>query len=353
VLLHEKFAYARLGNLKFQPYAGLIHSALMGGTRTDGKELSVDFWATFKGGGNVSENEYNAMGAHMGLWDFGVCFPVNEWEGHVYFQKPFGDGSGMRIWDGQNKDYYLGFLLQTEEKQKISGVSLELIKTDYQSGPGTPDPVEPETGQWWLIEEALIPDVSQFMLEQFGIPTTETQNWTLGDLTCYLEEAWNRGNKFGGRDDYMNNGQYYSGWTYHGRIMGTPLYHTNEQFEKYAPGYDYNNRVKILNNRVNGFHIGLEGYMIPSVFYRFKSTFTMNYGQYGEEYQGRGSWVETEDYFFKGGKKQAYTSLELNWMPPKKKNLAFNVAVGYDFGQLYRSFGGRLGIVYTPNVRFD
>lgn len=53
VLLHEKFAYMRLGNVKVQPYAGLIHSALFGGTRPNGNKIPVDFWATFMASGSA------------------------------------------------------------------------------------------------------------------------------------------------------------------------------------------------------------------------------------------------------------------------------------------------------------
>jgi hypothetical protein len=92
VLLHEKWAYLRLGNVKLKPYAGIVHSALFGGTRPNGEKIPIDFLATFLGSASKDLGETNATGAHMGLWDFGLYFPVKSWAAHLYYQKPYADG---------------------------------------------------------------------------------------------------------------------------------------------------------------------------------------------------------------------------------------------------------------------
>jgi hypothetical protein len=345
VLLHEKWAYMRIGNIKIQPYAGIVHSALFGGTKPDGTKIPIDFWATFTatgsdkiGGGEAT----NAAGAHMGMWDFGLYFPVKQWQAHAYYQKPFADGSGMNILHLKNKDYYLGATIRRGGSKAITGIAVEWIKTSWQSGPGTPDPYDPDEGHIVFIRD--IEDVDAYMSDRFGI---ETDGWGYGELRDFLMDEWNHGYNFGGRDDYMNNGLYPAGWTYHGLPTGTPLYHTAQQVSQYAEGWNYQNRVIFINNRVNGFHTGIEGNITENIFYRFKGTYTKNKGNYGEEFHGRYSWIETDNYFFAYDKNQFYTNIELTWKFTKKYPLKLNTAIGYDFGDLYHSFGGRAGIIYS------
>ena len=339
VLLHEKWAYVRLGNVKWQPYAGIVHSALFGGTKPNGTKIPIDFWATFMAGGSSKiggGEETNAAGAHMGLWDFGLYFPVEKWLGHIYFQKPFADNSGMRIRRFRNKDFYLGLSVKRNEHIPISGISVEYFKSDWQSGPGTPDPYDPDEGH--IVFPGDVEDVDAYMLERFGI---ETEGWSSSDLHEFLKDEWNYGYEFGGRDDYMNNGLYYAGWTHHGLSMGTPLYHTAEQVSQYALNWNFQDRVVFINNRVNAFHIGVEGWVNKQLFYRFKGTYTNNKGSYG-----RYSWESTPDYFYDGGKNQYYTGMEVNWQMKNDWPVKIIGVLGYDFGELYHSFGGRLGIVY-------
>ena len=341
VLLHEKWAYIRLGNIKWKPYAGIVHSALFGGVKPNGEKIPIDFLATFLGKASTELGETNATGAHMGLWDFGLYFPVKDWQGHFYYQKPFADGSGMRIFNFRNKDFYFGLILKSMEKRLIAGVSVEFIKASWQTGPGTPDPYDPVEKH--IVFPSKIDDIDSYMMERFG---KVTEGWTDKDLTEFLKQEWNYGYGFGGRDDYLNNGQYYAGWTYHGASMGIPLFHTAEQVQLYAPGWSFQDRMFFINNRINAFHAGVEGWINDVLFYRIKGTYTNNKGSYGEEYYGRYSWDKTPDYFFTNSKNQFYTGLELNWQIKKNLPLTLSDVLGLDFGELYNSFGGRLGIIY-------
>lgn len=359
VLLHEKFAYIRLGNVKVQPYAGLIHSALFGGTRANGDKIPIDFWATFTASGSAKlggGEETNAAGAHMGLWDFGFYFPLKEWTGHFYYQKPFADGSGMKLYNGHNKDHIMGVLIQREGKKSITGFSLEWIKTDWQSGKGIPDPLYPvdyqdkRKGQIiWMrdIED----DYDGFMSEVLG-QSPPAGGWTEELVKQQMETELNEGYAFGGRDDYMNNGMYYSGWTYHGASMGTPLYHTASTVQQYALDWAFENRVAFINNRVKGFHMGIDGWMTDDLNYRLKGTFTNNYGSYGEEYLGRSSWEKSDNYYFEEKKTQYYLFGEVQWQLPSLNNFSISCSVGCDFGDLYQSVSGRLGVIYKPSVKW-
>ena len=352
VLLHEKFAYVRLGNTKIKPYAGLVHSALFGGTRPNGDKIPIDFWATFMAKGSAKlggGEETNAAGAHMGMWDFGFDWSHQLAEIHFYFQKPFADGSGMFINHRQNKDYIIDLTIHPKELQWLKGLSLELIKTDYQSGEGIPDPLYPtDYEKQGLIVFDQIDDFDQFMFDVFG---EETSGWGKQDVVDYMVIHENHGYDYGGRDDYMNNGSYYNGWTYQGMNMGTPFYHTADKVRRYAGPWQEVDHVYFYNNRVNGFHFGAEGAILPTLRYRVKSTFTINKGTYGEKYRGRYSWEQTEDYFFATNKKQLYNMVQLSWDTPWLNGLSINGKLAFDTGELYRSMGGQLSIVYIPVLK--
>ncbi|MBK3519586.1 capsule assembly Wzi family protein [Carboxylicivirga marina] len=359
VLLHEKFAYMRLGNTKVKPYAGLVHSALFGGTRPDGTKIPIDFWPTFFGSASSELGETNATGAHMGMWDFGFNWQSGFGDVHLYWQKPFADASGLKLYNWENKDYTIGVLVKPKDISWLSGISIEVFKSDVQSGYGIPDPLYPESytdesgntfGQGSIIWMHEIDDFDHFMHTLFP-ETAETTGWEEEEVVRYLEVELNEGHKYGGRDDYMNNGSYYNGWTYSGVNMGTPLFHTAEKVRKYANTWDEVDQVFFYNNRVNGFHLGAEGCVSPKVKYRIKSTYTLNKGSYAEEFRGRSSWTRTENYFFSKTKHQLYSMLEVRWATPWFDGLFLSGRAAFDTGQLYDSFGGQLSIVYAPSLK--
>lgn len=350
VWLHEKFAYVRLGNFWIQPYGGLVHSALFGGTLPNGKTIPRDFWATFRaagsseiGGGEAT----NAAGAHMGLWDFGVNLSLKDFTLQGYLQKPFADGSGMRFWKRRNHDYMLGLLYRSRQPRWIQAVSVEVIRTDHQSGSGLPDALDPETGQGiWpgVITQA---NYKEWMANRF--PEVNTSGWSRDDVFNYLSDQWNYGHEFGGRDTYMNNGLYYQGWTHKGLSTGTPLLHTADLVRRYAPEWtQMQDAMAFVNNRVVAFHAGVEGTITAQWSYRLKYTFAANKGSYPEEYRGHYSWVKSENYYFENTKNQNYTLIGAAYAPLWMKGVSIQAMCAADFGELYQSWGGRLGITYVP-----
>lgn len=353
ILLHEKWAYIRLGNLNVKPYVGLVHSALMGGTRPDGTKIPIDYWASFmaKGSAKIGGGELtNAAGAHMGLWDFGLYYGNENLDVQLYYQKPFADGSGMNINKGRNKDHILGLLISPKNSSWLKGVSLEWIKTDVQSDYGIPDhlyPVDYKNHKAGSIvwKEEVEDDLDDFMLVSFGEAKT---GWTWSEVEQYMITEMNEGYLYGGRDDYMNNGTYYNAWTYNGLSMGSPLYHTISTAEKYFNG-EFNNHGIFINNRVNGFHLGISTQLNSNLLLKVKGTYTKNFGSYAEEFAYRYSWDRVDDYFYAEGKKQYYTLIECCWMLSNIKKIEMNGVLGYDFGQLYSSVGGRVGVIYRPS----
>lgn len=346
VYLHEKFAYLRLNHFKIKPYAGIIHSALFGG---EGNE--IDFWSTFFAKGSKKlggGEETNAAGGHMGLFDFGIGWESSVGQFHAYYQKPFADGSGMRLYNGNNKDYYLGVVWYPKENQIVRGVGFELFKTSVQSGPGMPDPIYPEghskEGQLIFMDD--IADIDQFMYDEFGVTT---YGWEEDDLMNYLEDNFNHGYKYGGRDDYMNNGSYPAGWSYYGMSTGTPLVHTVNQVNEYADSWNFSKGLMFVNTRVDGFNLSVEG-DVKRIDYLIKFTYTNNYGSYNQEYPGRYTWDRVADYYYDTHKTQYYSLLELKYPLLKNETLKFGATIGVDWGELYDSEGVRLSLMWAPQL---
>ncbi|WP_143525192.1 hypothetical protein [Labilibacter marinus] len=99
-----------------------------------------------------------------------------------------------------------------------------------------------------------------------------------------LKDKLNYGYDFRGRDTYMNNGLYPVGSTHKGLMMGTPLFHTVEQADVYSKSYGFNNFWSVVNNRVEGFYLGIEGCVNEKLSYAVKCTTTINKGSYQEQY---------------------------------------------------------------------
>lgn len=72
----------------------------------------------------------------------------------------------------------------------------------------------------------------------------------------------------GGKDDYFNNGDYKSGWTYFGKTIGMPL------IVPAAPDSE-GITMGVVNNRIRAHHFGLKG-VICKIPYRFRATYSSN-----------------------------------------------------------------------------
>ena len=162
---------------------------------------------------------------------------MNNAKAHFYIQKPYADRSGLLLYQFRNKDYKIGALVEFENTRFVQQLSFELIKTDVQAGYGLPDPIypkgHPREGQIiWLrdiVENGSYTSYDDFIFDLFE---EVTEGFDFYDARNYLIDNLNHGWNYGQRDDYNNNGMYYSGWTYEGMPMGLPLYHTYEMAKK-------------------------------------------------------------------------------------------------------------------------
>ena len=106
---------------------------------------------------------------------------------------------------------------------------------------------------------------------------TKWQSGTRHDRPATEEELKKNPDKeiyiVGGCDNYFNNGEYKSGWTYNGRTIGLPL------FVPAAKDTDGITRG-VVNNRIVAWNAGVAGKMFRKIPYTVKVTYSKNFGKY-------------------------------------------------------------------------
>lgn len=141
--------------------------------------------------------------------------------------------------------------------------------------------------------------------------------------------------------NFYNNTLYADGWSYGGRILGTPLFFDRQRATQYFgenfntnPNYDWN----IVNNRINGVHIGAKG-QIPfeKLYYRTLATFTINHGNY-----------YVPGLFVDRSRNQFYFMQELAY---QYHALTITGTLGGDVGGLTKNMGALLGVEYDLNYQ--
>jgi len=163
--LHEKFIYINIRNNNYLISIGFVHEAMWGGSNWSGDLPSTfkDFTKVF-----IADDDQdfgigghtNAVGNHLGIWDF-------------YYEKNNGDQL--------LKLYYQHFFEDTSSLRFIN-------KTD---------------GLWGVELENYIPDTN-IVLEY------------LDTSHCCIDPPYQD-------DDYYGNYQYIGGWKYQNNILGNPF----------------------------------------------------------------------------------------------------------------------------------
>jgi|TARA_R100000388_G_scaffold67871_2_gene49075 hypothetical protein len=318
VYLHQKSLYLQAGfdHWPLQAYGGMVHAVQWGGNSPQYGKLPSsisDYTRIFfaRGGGSSSPRgeSINALGNHLGIWDFGLKGEVEKWNFKLYWQHYFEDSSGMEF---QNiGDGLFGIGVLTQKKQFITGVLVEYIRTINQSGAGLHD--KP------------------------------------GDVSFCTEE--NCGYKYGGRDNYYNNSIYRSGWSYNGNILGNPLMLTTHQISVYLPDSEIYQPF-VENNRIAAHHMGIEGYVSSQLNYRLLATYTLHHGNYsganfGQEWGSKDPANNRKDYTFYPALEQWNFLLEMNYDPLTLQNVSFKTGLALDTGQVTNNLGLIIGVTWN------
>lgn len=291
--LHEKNFYLRIGKKKLKFFGGIQHYAVWGGNRKDLPHITNN-WQGFmdvllvktKDDGTVGTTDIqpNRPGDHRGIIEGGIDWENEKLTLHLYQQTPFESGQGIDI---RNIDRLLGIAYTNKETGWLRKITAEFIYTKQSND-------------------------------------------------FYLQHL---------RESYYNNGVYLTGWDYHERIIGTPLFIDRNRGQQYFPDMkpmDWDapkdslrgKGGNIINNRVAGGHIGLLYHLTKKITGRTLITYTQNYGTY------------TNPALFTPMKKQWYTLEELRYGLPEK-GLTITASVAVDQGQLTNNIGFMMGVLWN------
>lgn len=222
--LHQKYFYLKADLIKnrLTLAAGLNHIAQWGGTNNDTgisqptglKNFFKIFIAASGGEDAVITDQQNALGNHLGSYDFNVGYKFGTFSLNGYWQFIFEDSSGLKPvkW----RDGLYGLTIKADKFKIINRVNFEIVTTTSQ------DAVKDD-----------------------------------GQGGTYLEP-----------DNYMNNGIYADGWTFNNRVLG------NAMFLLLDPEIQGTRRVQ---NMLGGWSIGFAGELYRT-HYELKVTNFQNEG---------------------------------------------------------------------------
>lgn len=277
--LHHKYIYARIGGkLPVHFQYGLDHVAQWGGIvpgygqQPTGFKDFIDIFFARAGGSDASKNDqFNALGNHIVSQSMRLDVDISDFKISGYWQNLSEDPPVKFMTVSPNRaDGLWGLSIRNSKFPLVKEILFEYLNTTDQSGP-------------YLDKDGII---------------------------------------YGGSDDYFGNSIYQNGWTYYSRTIGTPFIS--------SPIYNSNGTISIVNNRVQVFHVGLEG---DAMGYRYKllSSFSKNYGTYSVPLATQA--VENTSMM-----------LEVNKQFPTLWNIQVGCSVGADFGKLY---GNSVGCLFS------
>lgn len=295
VRYHSKTGFVRLGNEKKFPLvfeAGLHMVSEFGGVSyyprygtkrkvknpTRFKDYLMALLPT-KGDDKYDAGDAaNIAGNVLGSWLGRATWHGKDWKGKLYYEHLFDDHSQMFMEYGVWTEQLVGIEIEFKNFKWIKGIAVEYFNLKNQSGPIYHDSTEE------------IPD----------------------QVSCM--------------DNNYNHGKY-AGWFNYGFIMGTPLCT--------SPIYNKDKAQECYNNRVEAFHIGIEGELIEWLGYRLLLTHSNNWGTYRQP--------------FKDIKTDTSGIIELTLRPKIIKNWSITGSFAFDKGDLY---GDNNGVMLTIRRSF-
>ena len=281
--LHHKYVYLKLGGkLPVHLQYGIDHFAQWGGTALGGVQYASslkDYFIIFFAGHGANDanlsDQINALGNHLGSQNLRLDIDLADFKIGAYWEDFLEEGPVRLIGFTMNTpDGLWGLSIRNNKIPIIKGVLFEYFNSTDQSGP---------------------------FHDKDGIV-------------------------YGGTDGFFQS-QYTTGWNYYSRTIGTPL--ITSAF------YNSNGVLQTLNNRVQAFHVGIEGDILKYQ-YKFLSTFSKNYGTYGNVYPQM--------------HENTSLLLEINKRFPKLSNMEVGCTFGADFGKQY---GNSVGFQLSLRKRGD
>ena len=299
VRYHSKAGFARIGNKDKFPLTAEIGlhmvSQFGGATYNHLNEEGVlvssptrfkDYWTAFmptKGDSQyTAADQVNIAGNMLGSGLGALTWNEKDWKLRLTYEHVFEDHSQM-FWEyGLWTEQLVGLELELKRFNWVKGVTLEYFNLKNQSGPIYHD------------TNSLIPD----------------------QISCADNNYWHH---------------TYNGWFNYGMMIGTPLVT--------APVYNTNGTLGIYNNRVEAFHLGVEGSPLDWLDYRLLLTKSNNWGTYSTPF--------TEI------KENTSGLIELTFSPKSLKRWSLTASFAFDKGELYsNNYGGMITITRRNIIGF-
>jgi hypothetical protein len=287
VLWHHKSLHLRLldprNNFPLTATVGVRHYAQWGGVSTNPNEgvqphSSKDFIRIImgrSGGADASlSSQINVLGNHYGSYDLELGYLTSRFDIHLYKQHFFDDMSGIEL--SNLPDGLYGIQVDISGFPLINKVVFEYLYTKNQSGPA----------HYILFDHSIYPG--------YG----------------------------GGSDDYYNNGEYTTGASYFNRSLGSSLIT--------SPEYNKDRSVGFKNNRIQAWHIGMNGYLSRRVAWRLLLTDAEGWG--------------TMSYPFLKKTNDFSCAAKISYCHPRLDGWFFSGEIGSDLGTIY---GDNLGFAIS------
>ena len=274
--LHHKNVYVRVGGeLPVHAHYGFHHYAMWGGVSPEYGNIGSDLDSYIRvfmvqSGESIQSEVLNRYGNHLGSRNFGLDYRGKNFSLSLYYQTLFEDNSG-KAWRNIKDGLWGAGFHNHAEKALLQHATYEFIHTTDQSG----------------------------------------RAHQIGDSIV------------GGNDNYFNNYLYLSGWSYHRYTLGTPLIT--------SPVMNDNGSIRMQNNKVIAHHMGIDGWLNDSFYYRSLITWSLNYG--------------TNRDSFKPEREELSLLVEVNYLMGEKRQWMLKGKLAGDLGEMYgRNVGVYLGI---------
>ena len=228
-------------------YGGLDHYALWAGTHPEYGRLPSGLKNYLRivtgssgGSGSTESDRINVLGDQRGAELLGLRWKGEGWTASFQHDIPYDDGSGMGFQNFPDGVNTLSLSFDSKDRW-VSDILFEYATTMWQSG---------------TRHDRTLPDGSKKIV--------------------------------GGGDNYFNNSEYKSGWTYFGRTIGLPLFFPKGTHEGI---WDPSAVVQgVENNRLKAIHIGVAGKLFKKAPYKLMLTYSADYGTYTLPYKGESQW---------------------------------------------------------------
>lgn len=268
---HQKTFYFKLGKSHdyLHIFGGINHQVIWGGEKkiSPVSNLSTmeSYWLAITG----KTNQYKKIGDHFGTFDLGLEWKGAKWSYYGYRQNIYETSSLFKI---------------THLKDGLNGMRIKRNK-----------PAVSTTAKFIL---------NSFLFE-FVSTKDQINNSPIFGLAIF------------DKADYLNSVIYANGWSYKGRVIGTPLISDKDITNNNLPetSTQFSN-----NNRVRAYHTGFEGTFLRTSL-MLKCTYSQNSGTYLSP--------------FDVNKNQFSVALTAEKNVTKRHNLSILACVSTDVGKLY------------------